>query len=62
LRGRGTLISEFEASLAREFQDSQGFTKKLCLKKKNAFQVSDLSNQVGGDIILRDKTKPTNKL
>lgn len=31
--GRGRLVSEFQASLG-EFQDSQGCTKKQCLKKK----------------------------
>jgi hypothetical protein len=35
LGGRGRQISEFEASLIySEFQDSQGFTEKPCLKKK----------------------------
>jgi hypothetical protein len=34
LEGRGRRISEFEASLIyREFQDSQGYTEKPCLKK-----------------------------
>jgi hypothetical protein len=34
LEGRGRRISEFEASLAlqSEFQDSQGYTKKPCLR------------------------------
>jgi hypothetical protein len=33
LGGRGRQISEFEASLVySEFQDSQGYTKKPCLK------------------------------
>jgi hypothetical protein len=34
--GRGRRISEFEASLVDkvEFQDSQGYTEKTCLKKK----------------------------
>jgi hypothetical protein len=32
LGGRGRQIFEFEASLFyREFQDSQGYTEKLCL-------------------------------
>jgi hypothetical protein len=35
LGGRGRQISEFKASLVyREFQDSQGYTEKPCLKKK----------------------------
>jgi hypothetical protein len=35
LGGRGRQISEFEASLVyREFQDSQGYTEKPCLKKQ----------------------------
>ena len=35
LGGRGRWISEFEASLVYrcEFQDSQGYTEKPCLKK-----------------------------
>jgi hypothetical protein len=35
LGGRGRQISEFEASLVlqSEFQDSQGYTEKTCLKK-----------------------------
>ena len=34
--GRDRRISEFEASLVcREFQDSQGYTEKLCLGKPN---------------------------
>jgi hypothetical protein len=35
LRGRGRQISEFQASLGlqSEFQDSQGYTEKLCLEK-----------------------------
>jgi hypothetical protein len=34
---RGRRISEFEAKpgLQREFQDSQGYTEKPCLKKTN---------------------------
>jgi hypothetical protein len=35
LGGRGRRISEFEASLVYkvQFQDSQGYTEKLCLEK-----------------------------
>jgi hypothetical protein len=35
LGGRGRQISEFEASLVykSEFQDSQGYKEKACLKK-----------------------------
>jgi hypothetical protein len=37
LGGRGRRISEFEASLGlqSEFQDSQGYTEKPCLKQTN---------------------------
>jgi hypothetical protein len=36
LGGRGRWISEFEASLVQsEFQDSQGYTEKPCLKQTN---------------------------
>jgi hypothetical protein len=37
LGGRGRWISEFEARLIYrvEFQDSQGYTEKLCLEKQN---------------------------
>jgi hypothetical protein len=36
LRGRGRKISEFEVSLVySEFQDSQGYIEKPCLKKPN---------------------------
>jgi hypothetical protein len=36
LEGRGRQISEFEVSLVYrvEFQDSQGYTEKPCLKKQ----------------------------
>jgi hypothetical protein len=42
LGGRGRQVSEFEASLVykSDFQDSQGYTEKPCLKKikkKNVF-------------------------
>jgi hypothetical protein len=33
LGGRGRRISELEASLQSEFQDSQDYTKKPCLEK-----------------------------
>jgi hypothetical protein len=33
LGGRGRQISEFEASLVYEFQDSQSYTEKPCLEK-----------------------------
>ena len=36
--GRGSWISEFEASLVGlqgEFQDSQGYTEKPCLERQN---------------------------
>jgi hypothetical protein len=37
LGGRGRWISEFKASLVykSEFQDSQGYTKKPCIKQTN---------------------------
>jgi hypothetical protein len=50
LGGRGRWISEFKASLVYkiEFQDSQGYTEKPCLKnKKTNKQTKDLKSIMG---------------
>jgi hypothetical protein len=53
LGGRGRWISEFEASLVykSEFQDSQSYTEKPCLKKKKNKKITKNKKQ--------NKTKQT---
>jgi hypothetical protein len=42
LGGRGRQVSEFKASLIySEFQDSQGYTEKPCLKNKTKQNKTD---------------------